>query len=351
MDYKGIKCPVCEKPFTEEDDVVVCPICGAPYHRHCYIEKGDCIFTELHESGSTWSPPEAPTAPNVSSEIKDKECPNCGVLNAHSAMFCNICGSSLTGDPHQHRNTAHTDRHRPNMNDNYSAPFTPMGSAFHGFGGMPFMADPMGGVNPAEQIAEDVTYGDVSKVVQQNTGYYMSVFRRINAFRRSKFNFTAFLFSGGWLMYRKQYKSGILVTVLMFLLYIAQTLCSNFGTYSVMMNALDTAGLTNSADLSYIQISNVTSQYLLEHPSESLLFFSPLICTALMLITMLIVGINANKWYMQHCIRVARKIKAEGGTEEVVNEAYLSRGGCNIAVTFCLMACYMVLQWIPAFFV
>ena len=37
-----------------------------------------------------------PDAPNTASELKDKECPNCGTLNAHSALFCNICGTSLT---------------------------------------------------------------------------------------------------------------------------------------------------------------------------------------------------------------------------------------------------------------
>ncbi|MBO5252402.1 MAG: hypothetical protein J6C51_00475, partial [Clostridia bacterium] len=147
-----------------------------------------------------------------------------------------------------------------------------------------------------------------------------------------------------------KYKSGILITAIMFLIYIAQTLCSNLGTYSVMMKALDDAGLTNSADMSYVQMSNVVSEYLISHPSDSFMFFSPLICTALMLVVMVIVGFKANKWYMQHCIRTVQKIKAEGGTEEVVNEAYLSRGGCNVAAAFCLMACYMVLQWIPTFF-
>ena len=65
MDYKGIKCPVCDKPFTENDDIVVCPVCGAPYHRGCYKEKGACIFTDLHESGKTWAPPVPPDAPNT----------------------------------------------------------------------------------------------------------------------------------------------------------------------------------------------------------------------------------------------------------------------------------------------
>ena len=53
MDYTGIKCPVCGKAFTKQDDVVVCPECGAPYHRECYRNTGHCIFLEKHEKGET----------------------------------------------------------------------------------------------------------------------------------------------------------------------------------------------------------------------------------------------------------------------------------------------------------
>ena len=351
MDYKGIKCPVCEKPFAENDDIVVCPKCGAPYHRDCYNEKGECIFTDLHETGEAWTPPETPQAPNVTSEIKDKECPNCGVLNAHSAMFCNICGTSLTGQPHKHRNADYANPHQTPQDNGFSGGYRPpTGGVYRGFGAMPFMVDPMGGVNPMEQMAENVTYGEASKLVQQNSGYYMSVFRVINNYKRTKFNFTAFLFSGGWLLYRKQYKPGIIVTALMFLLYIAQTLLSNFGTVEVMMNALEDAGLANSADLTYVQITNVTSQYLLERPNEALLFFSPLICTALMFAIMLFVGFKANKWYMRHCVRTVQQIKSTAQNEEQLNASLLSRGGVNMAVVFCLFACYMILQWVPMLF-
>lgn len=354
MDYKGIKCPVCEKPFSEDDDIVVCPKCGAPYHRDCYNEKGECIFTELHESGEAWTPPEAPQAPDVTNEIKDKECPNCGVLNAHSAMFCNICGTSLTGEPQQHRNTGYTNTQQNNtpptggFNGGYPPP---MGyNTFHGFGGMPFAVDPMGGANPTEPIAENVTYGEVSKLIQQNTGYYMSVFRVIRNFKRTKFNFTAFMFSGGWLLYRKQYKSGIIVTALMFLLYIAQALLSQFGTVGIMQEALENAGMLNSADITSVQLTNIVSLYLVDNPGKMLLFCSPLICTGLMLLVMLFVGFMANKWYMNHCIRTVQKIKSTAQTDEQLNEGYMARGGVNIASTFCLLACYMVLQWIPMFF-
>lgn len=34
--YTGNHCPVCEQAFTDEDDIVVCPDCGTPYHRACW---------------------------------------------------------------------------------------------------------------------------------------------------------------------------------------------------------------------------------------------------------------------------------------------------------------------------
>lgn len=104
LDYTGIKCPVCEKPFQPGDDIVVCPQCGAPYHRECYEKEGKCIFDDLHQQGKSWEAPAAPKTPDTSAEIKDQECPNCGKLNAHSALFCDQCGASLSGHPAEHQN-------------------------------------------------------------------------------------------------------------------------------------------------------------------------------------------------------------------------------------------------------
>ena len=53
-DFTGAKCEYCKKIFTSTDDVVVCPDCGTPYHRECYIEAGECINYELHEKGGDW---------------------------------------------------------------------------------------------------------------------------------------------------------------------------------------------------------------------------------------------------------------------------------------------------------
>ncbi|MDE6709797.1 MAG: hypothetical protein K2J76_04850, partial [Oscillospiraceae bacterium] len=54
--YIGTRCMVCSEKFTEEDDIVVCPECGTPYHKECYKKEGSCVNTVLHESGGAWKP-------------------------------------------------------------------------------------------------------------------------------------------------------------------------------------------------------------------------------------------------------------------------------------------------------
>lgn len=351
MDYKGIKCPVCEKPFAENDDIVVCPTCGAPYHRACYMEKGQCIFDELHETGKAWAPPPPPSAPNTASEIKDKECPNCGTLNAHSALFCSVCNASLTGTPDTHRNSGYTAQNTvpPQQNPGPGHYPPPSGGVYRGFGGMPVAFDPMGGVNPMELLAENVTYGDASKLVRQNSGYYMHVFRQMNTYKRNKFNFSAFLFSGGWLLYRKQYKPGIILTALVLALYIGSMLLSYFVVSPIMLEAIDAAGISYS-DISYFQLTEVLAQYLMDRPTEYLIFCSPLLCYGLILVIMIVVGIRGNKMYMNHCVRTIQGIKRTCTNENDSEIAYTNRGGVNTAVVFCLLACYFITRWIPMFF-
>lgn len=48
MKYLNYKCPVCNNQFTEEDDVVVCPECGTPHHRECYVQNGTCANVDKH---------------------------------------------------------------------------------------------------------------------------------------------------------------------------------------------------------------------------------------------------------------------------------------------------------------
>ena len=48
--------------FTDEDDIVVCPDCGTPYHRACWQKVGACMHKSEHAAGFEWQPEFGPDA-------------------------------------------------------------------------------------------------------------------------------------------------------------------------------------------------------------------------------------------------------------------------------------------------
>ena len=84
-------CQICKNKFTENDDVVVCPKCGAPYHRKCYNTLGHCLYKEKHSASFSYketnSNKQADTSHNNS-----KKCPRCLSDNPDNSLFCNNCG-------------------------------------------------------------------------------------------------------------------------------------------------------------------------------------------------------------------------------------------------------------------
>ncbi len=51
--FVGKLCPVCRERFKENDDVAVCPTCGTPHHRACYLAQNKCALEEMHGT-FTW---------------------------------------------------------------------------------------------------------------------------------------------------------------------------------------------------------------------------------------------------------------------------------------------------------
>ena len=82
--FTGCPCSVCGKTLTDTDDIVVCPDCGAPYHRACYQAQGACVYAGKHGTGFEWTPP--------ASAQPEHKCPNCGAPNPESAQRCSHCG-------------------------------------------------------------------------------------------------------------------------------------------------------------------------------------------------------------------------------------------------------------------
>ena len=78
--YYGCPCEGCGEPLTLKDDIVVCPDCGAPYHRTCYEKLGRCIHSPAHAAGYEWH------FPYQDAELRT--CPSCGERTLRSdALF------------------------------------------------------------------------------------------------------------------------------------------------------------------------------------------------------------------------------------------------------------------------
>lgn len=93
--YTGNHCPVCEQAFTDEDDIVVCPDCGTPYHRACWQKVGACMHKSEHAAGFEWQSEFGPDAEKAAHEAT---CPNCGTHNQPGAAQCSHCGCPLPKD-------------------------------------------------------------------------------------------------------------------------------------------------------------------------------------------------------------------------------------------------------------
>ncbi len=330
INYTGCKCLICEKTFTDSDDIVVCPTCGTPYHRDCYLEKGECVQTELHENNLSWTPTyNTEPDPRSSYEIKDKECPSCGILNYHSSTVCTNCDKPLTGEekpPYQSKNP-------------YQAEPMPFN-----FPGIPNPFDPMGGISPSDTLEDDINYGEVSKLVERNTAYYMPVFKRLKTEKRKKFSLVAFLFTGPWLLYRKMYKQGIIITIIMFALYLSQT----FATVYILMPTISDLALKAGLDImDGLTTGQIFTAMQYATNTEMLLLALPGLLSISMLVIMIIMGNIANKMYMKHCIKTIKTLREKTKSPDEYDAALSQKSGVNTSITYCIIICYFLSTYLP----
>lgn len=54
MNYTNEICKGCNQPIGEDDDIVVCPVCGTPQHRACWESNSDCVNASLHSEHFLW---------------------------------------------------------------------------------------------------------------------------------------------------------------------------------------------------------------------------------------------------------------------------------------------------------
>jgi hypothetical protein len=201
-DFKGSLCIVCGKTFEKDDDIVVCPDCGTPYHRACYKSVGKCINISLHEKNEAWKPD-----PGV---IPDEEnetlCKHCGKQNPPNTLMCEQCGAPLDTIIVD-RNTDENNARQAAINDNYF--LHPMFVNY---------TDPCCGLNPDEDF-DGVKVSEIADYVDKNTHYYIPVFKNFKTFgKHLSWNWAALFFPEFYFAYRKMFLPAIAAVILRLLI-------------------------------------------------------------------------------------------------------------------------------------
>lgn len=336
MDYIGYKCPVCDKYFHVGDDVVVCPECGTPHHRECYLSLGRCANEDKHKDGYDYQK-------DVMNEASDNdeniiECKKCGTKNSSDAFFCNKCGSAL-----YENQTGTQGENGQNPQNQQNPQEQPFGSSPFGPNPNVIMFDPLAGVSPSTDMGDSVTAGEVAKFVKQNTPYFILVFNNIKKFARSRFNFCAMFFGGGYLLYRKMYKIGAIITAIQ----TALTVLYMYLNYYIATNNAYDKLIEATAQNDYTAFLH----HYAELPQKDLYFLLLFMLIAFVTLALdIVIGACANRMYYKHCLKQINKIKIEATEPTTVSETLVKKGGVNTPLALSLWFTYIVISYLPQFF-
>lgn len=188
-------CPVCQKPLLKGEDIVTCPSCGARYHRACYQQAGDCVFSAQHGNGFEYQPPQpkGEAAPKNEGGVL---CPHCKTVNDARNIFCENCGQPL------HAQTA-------GQGAQAGAPPPPQYGPFNPFTGGQGRAGAGWGYGPQRQYSgtiEGIPANEWAEFVGSSAPVYLA---RLSSMERNKskvsFMFSAFFVSPMYFAYRKMW--------------------------------------------------------------------------------------------------------------------------------------------------
>lgn len=244
---EGCSCVRCKSYLFEEDDVVYCPVCGAPHHRECYNALGHCALEELHGTENEYTPPEPKpenTENNVQNEFDEK---------TDNADFL--------------RNNGFT------------------------------VFDLLGGVPADYKLDDNVTANDAKKFVLANTHRYIPKFATLGKENKTSWNWAAFLFPAPWMIARKMYKSGIICAII-------SVIASLFAVpLNVSVNNLGIAAN------SYVELANILTENI-SQIGISVLAFS-FISFIINIVLRVFCAVFSDYWYKNHSIDCIKKIKKE----------------------------------------
>lgn len=322
--YVNQPCPICKKMFNDSDDIVVCPVCGAPYHRSCYKTVGNCIYKDKHGTCEDYF--HSHQEQNYTETYDDKVCPRCLNKNPKDALFCNKCGFSFS-------------------EKQGTIPFNSQN-----VDGIPFIFDPLAGINPSDKI-DNIEISEIAAFTKVNTPYYITVFKRIKDLDKSRFSFSAFLFSGAWFLYRKMYKLGAIFTSLVFILMLSSTLIEYKFSSPILLKVLKDSGIGSISSLNQENYRKLFEQIASLSLPEHILLYAPHIIELFIFFIMLFSGFWANRIYLMYCLKKLKGIKNLKLTEIEYKNKINELGGVNVKIVTFILVCYIIIEYLPRFFI
>lgn len=350
MKYNGNICNGCGLPFTDEDDVVVCPECGTPQHRECYEKDNKCVCAHLHGEDYAWQGVVHKEAPLPEEKRETVACPNCGYENPKGTPVCKNCGMKFTifgmnvvDAMHEQEQPHNTNRDIPD----YGAPFT-LGEG-EGFDRSAQSEDKttvsqveelltgvlegnaqqapegdgrinLGGPFPVTDEIDGVMTNTIGNFIGTNAMGYISKFKKIQSGKKLSFNFAAFFLGAYWLFYRKLYKAGIVLMTVLFSLSIIMTpyFMDMLEVYEKILPAMEGGTLT---DAQFAELYG-----------EMLAVSTPLaVYSFITLALQFVIGFSANHIYKKYVIDHSRK--AERLPNKRLAMAYVVKnGGSSILI-------------------
>ena len=303
LNTEGVSCVRCHAYLFPEDDIVYCPVCGAPHHRECYNQLGHCALEEFHGTDRQYDKVKAREAEQNAAEM-----PNTGE-NAEGLITCQMCH-----EKYDFALNACPKCGAPNI--------AKAGGSFVNF-------DFLGGVPADYDIGDGITADEAKRFVAANTPRYIPKFAVLNAKNKLSWNWLAFLFPCGWMLSRKMYKNGVIAGLL--------TVISSL-FYLPFMNAIKNLGTTPGETQAQIM------QSIYEHlPKMGAAVIAALLAGFVLNIAVRILSaLFGDYLYKQYAISSIKTIRAES---EDMDYDYRKKGGVNI---FLFLLGTMAVQYLTA---
>lgn len=314
--YDGIKCPACGVEFKDKDDIVVCPTCGAPHHRHCYEEQQGCVYVDKHATGEEWR---RPSVEKIDGDAP-RRCPRCGTLNQVDSIFCELCGTPL--------NNANI----PPKSDEESGGF---------FAGMkpPVVMEynpyttPYGGLSPDESI-DGIPVKDIAMFVGSGSHYYLPRFKEMVTLKKNvSWNWAAFLGNALYFCGRGMYMIGSLLAVAFLIRQLPSTMATYYYVAANINQFLANPTIMFSGDIPpttayWLNIANIFSY----------IYWA----------TCMVWGLFGNKLYQRHVFSQIRQLKERFGDGEEYKAALVKKGGLKTGLMIGLVVGFLVLSFAVA---